>query len=118
MEQHQATCPHMIVSCRYSSVGCKQKIKRGDIQTHNKECMEEHLDNAVGTLEEVLKSTKELKESTEDLKDCIEELEAKDKKKVQYYDSDGYSDPSVEEYKWNTTTSIVMIILFILYYFY
>ena len=69
MEQHQAICPHKIVSCRYSSVGCQQKIKRQDIQTHNKECMEEHLDNAVGTLERVLKSTKELKESTEELKD-------------------------------------------------
>ena len=62
MEQHQATCPHKIVTCRYSSVGCKKKFKRGYIETHNKECMEEHLDNAVGTLERVLKSIEELKE--------------------------------------------------------
>ena len=74
MEQHQAICPHKIVSCRYSSVGCQQKIKRQDIQTHNKECMEAHLDIAVSTLERVLKSTKVLKESTEELKESTEEL--------------------------------------------
>ena len=95
-EQHQATCPHVIVSCRYSSVGCEQKIKRQDIQTHNKECMEEHLDNAVSTLESELKRIKKLK-------DCIKELEAKNKSKVQNH----------EEYK-NKTASMMMTMIIII----
>ena len=55
LTKHQASCPKQIVSCRYSSVGCKARITRENIVYHNQECMEQHLDSAVDIVEKALK---------------------------------------------------------------
>ena len=93
MEQHQAICPHVIVTCQYSSVCCEKEIKRGDIQTHNKECMEEHLDNAVGKLEKALKRIQELEAKVRDYD--------RDKYGECYYSDDYDNDYSEDEFDVN-----------------
>ena len=55
LPEHKTTCPKQIVSCRYSSVGCKASITRENIVSHNQECMDQHLDSAVGRLEKAFK---------------------------------------------------------------
>ena len=60
MVSHHMVCPKQIVSCQYSSVGCKMMLKRKSIPSHNQQLMEEHLEKATAT--------------TEEFKDTIEEL--------------------------------------------
>ncbi len=112
LKTHQESCLHKIVSCRYSSVGCKRKIKKKDIQSHNKERMEEHLESAVSTLERALKRIEALEESEEHLESAvstleralkrIEALEESDKKRSTVeavhdeYDSDDVYDDYLE----------------------
>lgn len=43
IERHRKTCPLEEVDCEYASVGCKTKVPRKDLKTHNKVKMESHL---------------------------------------------------------------------------
>ena len=72
---HTVSCPVRIVPCRYSSVGCERKMKRSDVQSHNKECMEEHLDKAVTKLESVTNTLKHVSNTMDSVLKRIEELE-------------------------------------------
>ena len=55
LPEHKTACPKQIVYCRYSSVGCKARITRENIVSHNQECMEQHLDSAVDKVEKAFK---------------------------------------------------------------
>ena len=44
MEAHRKECPLELTQCEYYSVGCKRvKLARKDLESHNKQKMEEHL---------------------------------------------------------------------------
>ena len=51
MADHHNVCPKEVVTCQYVSVGCKTKLKREDISTHNQQCMESHLKSAVAKID-------------------------------------------------------------------
>ena len=51
MADHHNVCPKEVVACQYVSVGCKTKLKREDMSTHNQQCMESHLKNAVAKID-------------------------------------------------------------------
>ena len=71
MSGHQTSCPKQIVSYRYSSVGCKARIARENIVSHNQECMEQHLDSAVDTVE---KTSDKLDQTVRNLKKCMKRI--------------------------------------------
>ena len=71
LTKHQNFCPKQIVTCRYSSVGCKARITRENVASHNQKCMEQHLDSAVNTVEKALKRIEILEDKA--LKRALEE---------------------------------------------
>ena len=70
MRQHQKTCPKGIIDCQYSQLGCTTRIKREDIQTHNRKTMGKHLELTAKTLEN----------TTSDLKKALDRIEKLEKK--------------------------------------
>ncbi len=74
ISQHQTSCPKQVVPCRYSSVGCKAKITRENVVSHNHECMEQHLDSAVDKVEKISDT---LDQTRRKLDDKLNESQAK-----------------------------------------
>ena len=77
LREHQTACPKQIVSCRYSSVGCKARITKENIVYHNQKYMEQHLDSAVDTVE---KTSDTLDQTVHDLKECLKRIRTLEKK--------------------------------------
>lgn len=47
VDEHQDTCPHGLVSCPYSSIGCYSAIKRRDLVQHKTRNTDRHLSLAI-----------------------------------------------------------------------
>lgn len=65
------TCPEQIVSCKYC---CNEKIKRKDIQAHNKEFAEQHAENVYDKAIELMRENKVLKKRNQDIQNRMNEV--------------------------------------------
>ena len=71
---HTKACAKALVSCEYSSIGCNEKIMRGNLEKHNEEAMKDHLLMAireVGSLRADVKMLKEKAIIIDDLKGAV-----------------------------------------------
>ncbi|XP_065893870.1 TNF receptor-associated factor 5-like [Dysidea avara] len=44
MKQHLEVCPDQVVACKYSELGCQQKMKRKELDQHMSTAIQHHLD--------------------------------------------------------------------------
>ena len=77
MKGHRNVCPKEVVKCVFSSLGCKVKYKRAEMEEHSRNDHLKHLDfavEAIKSLREVSqKKTEELQEMEKKYKQQIEE---------------------------------------------
>ena len=53
MANHRVSCIKEVIPCPYISVGCKQRIKREELDQHKEDKVQQHLEMAVITIEEL-----------------------------------------------------------------
>ena len=72
---HCMVCPKEIVSCQFDTVGCKQKLKREDVDTHDREYMGAHLKKVVTTIEDLQQRLNTAETTNKDLQHRLNKAE-------------------------------------------
>ena len=75
MPRHRKECARELVSCSYSVIGCEEKMYRNNVEKHEKESRETHLNLAMKKVVTLSVAVKENHESIEQLKAAVHELQ-------------------------------------------
>ena len=75
MPDHRKECARELISCLYSVVGCEEKMYRSNVEKHEEESRETHLNLAMKKVVTLSIAVKENQESIEQLKAAVHELQ-------------------------------------------
>jgi len=76
MQQHIDACPDQVITCKYSVLGCEQKMKRKELDQHMSTAMQDHLDFVVKKAISEENARKKLENANKQLEKKVASLEA------------------------------------------